>query len=395
MAETIPGEDLAVPGDIARPGTAGEARGGRGAGSSTAGLQRRPLRFAAGPGVRRPRPAPGRAVRASLEGDRRRPRAHRPELRSSDDQAWPGPRHPQRHPPRGRVRAPGSALHATALDAGAAARDDAQGGVPARVAVSEVQPAADRRRIDRPGPSGRAQERTERDRQAGAPGAPARDRSRPERGRAALRSRPHASGPHQQDHPARAFERGPGPRRRAARRGRSPAGGPVARRLRATAARQSPRPRAESVPGVVLGARPGDGGARRGAAVGVPPLEFSYDEFKADVAKVVRQSESQVVAQMMGRNGDGAGAPNGLETLVNDLFRVAYRHGLYVPPSATLLIKAIVTIEGVARSLNPNLNVVAMAVPIVLKSLRPPWLSWRYWKDRSLARLPGGGFVQS
>ena len=128
---------------------------------------------------------------------------------------------------------------------------------------------------------------------------------------------------------------------------------------------------------------------------GVPPLEFSYDEFKADVVKVVRQSESQVVAQMMGRNGDGAGAPNGLETLVNDLFRVAYRHGLYVPPSATLLIKAIVTIEGVARSLNPNLNVVAMAVPIVLKSLRPPWLSWRYWKDRSLARLPGGGFVQS
>src|SRR5439155_3936528 len=122
--------------------------------------------------------------------------AHRPELRSSDHQAWPGPRHPQRHPPRGRVRAPGSALHATALDAGAAARDDAQGGVPARVAVSEVQPAADRRRIDRPGPSGRAQERTERDRQAGAPGAPARDRSRPERGRAALRSRPHASGPH-------------------------------------------------------------------------------------------------------------------------------------------------------------------------------------------------------
>ena len=128
---------------------------------------------------------------------------------------------------------------------------------------------------------------------------------------------------------------------------------------------------------------------------GVPPLEFSYDEFKADVVKVVRQSESQVVAQMMGRNGDGAGGSNGLETLVNDLFRVAYRHGLYVPPSATLLIKAIVTIEGVARSLNPNLNVVAMAVPIVLRSLRPQWLSWRYWKDRSLARLPGGGFVPS
>ena len=43
----------------------------------------------------------------------------------------------------------------------------------------------------------------------------------------------------------------------------------------------------------------------------------------------------------------------------------------------------------------PVVNVVAMAVPIVLRSLRPQWLSWRYWKDRSLARLPGGGFVPS
>src|SRR5439155_659865 len=79
-------------------------------------------------------------------------------------------------------------------------------------------------------------------------------------------------------------------------------------------------------------------------------------------------------AQTTGGHGDGPGGPNRLETFVSDLFRVAYRHGLYVPPSATLLIKAIVTIEGVARSLNPNLNVVATAVPIVLSSLRPQWL---------------------
>ena len=128
---------------------------------------------------------------------------------------------------------------------------------------------------------------------------------------------------------------------------------------------------------------------------GTPPPEFSHGDFKADVVTVVRRNEGHVVAQMMGRNGDGGGGPNGLETLVNELFRVAYRHGLYVPPSATLLIKAIVTIEGVARSLNPHLNVVATAVPIVLGSLRPPWLRWRYWREWSLARLPSGGLVQS
>jgi ubiquinone biosynthesis protein len=111
---------------------------------------------------------------------------------------------------------------------------------------------------------------------------------------------------------------------------------------------------------------------------GVPPPEFNYADFRADVLAVVHQHEAQLVAHVTGRNG---GAQNGLETFVNDLFRVAYRHGLYVPPSTTLLIKAIVTIEGVARSLNPNLNVVSAALPIVLRSLRPRWLRWNFWKD--------------
>ena len=60
------------------------------------------------------------------------------------------------------------------------------------------------------------------------------------------------------------------------------------------------------------------------------------------------------------------------------------RHNLYVPPSSTLLIKTIVTIEGVARSLNPDLNVVAAAVPIVLRAMSRRWLTWRFWRERAL-----------
>jgi ubiquinone biosynthesis protein len=114
---------------------------------------------------------------------------------------------------------------------------------------------------------------------------------------------------------------------------------------------------------------------------GIPPLDFREEDFKADIAAVVRRHEAQVVAQMMGRNGGPAPASQGLETLVNELFRVAYRHGLYLPTSTTLLIKAIVTIEGVARSLNPDLNVVAAALPIVLRSMRPRWLKWSFWRE--------------
>jgi len=115
---------------------------------------------------------------------------------------------------------------------------------------------------------------------------------------------------------------------------------------------------------------------------GTPPPDFGYEEFKADVAAVVHQNESQVVAEMTGRNGGGT---SGLETLVNELFKVAHRHNLYVPPSSTLLIKTIVTIEGVARSLNPDLNVLAAAVPIVLRAMSRKWFRWKFWRDLAMA----------
>jgi predicted unusual protein kinase regulating ubiquinone biosynthesis (AarF/ABC1/UbiB family) len=60
---------------------------------------------------------------------------------------------------------------------------------------------------------------------------------------------------------------------------------------------------------------------------------------------------------------------------------VAYAHDICVPPSATLLIKTLLTIEGVARSLHPDINLVAAAIPIVLRSLTPRWLRWRFWKS--------------
>jgi len=115
---------------------------------------------------------------------------------------------------------------------------------------------------------------------------------------------------------------------------------------------------------------------------GVPPPELSYEEFKADVVIVVRKNEGEVVAQMTGKSRDfAAGGSSGLETFVNDLFKVADRHNIYVPPSSTMLIKTVVTIEGVARSLDPHINVVATAIPIVLRSLTHRWLKWGFWRE--------------
>ena len=68
--------------------------------------------------------------------------------------------------------------------------------------------------------------------------------------------------------------------------------------------------------------------------------------------------------------------------MVDELFTVTRRHGILLPESTTLLIKTLVTIEGVARALDPEINVVVKAVPIVLRSLAPAWPGLPSWLRR-------------
>ena len=122
-----------------------------------------------------------------------------------------------------------------------------------------------------------------------------------------------------------------------------------------------------------------DASCRALLAFGTPPPDFVLEAFKSDIREVFHQSGVNLVAHVTGRAGGGGDGSRRLEDLVNALFQVAHRHRLYVPPSTTLLIKTLVTIEGVARSLDPNINVVVTAVPIILKSLTPRWLRWENW----------------
>jgi ubiquinone biosynthesis protein len=112
---------------------------------------------------------------------------------------------------------------------------------------------------------------------------------------------------------------------------------------------------------------------------GTVPPDFDLDAFKAEIRAVFRKSGAKALAHMSGRRAGDEEDSYRLEELVNELFQVAYRHKIYLPPSTTLLIKTLVTIEGVARSLNPNINLVVTAIPIILKSLAPKWLRWNYW----------------
>jgi ubiquinone biosynthesis protein len=108
---------------------------------------------------------------------------------------------------------------------------------------------------------------------------------------------------------------------------------------------------------------------------GALPPDFDAKEFDADVRRLVRDRGTRLAARLRGRAGqreaDGA---NPLEDFVTALFALADRHGIHVSASTTLLIKSLVTIEGVARSLHPDLDLAAAAVPVVLRSLAPRWM---------------------
>jgi ubiquinone biosynthesis protein len=105
------------------------------------------------------------------------------------------------------------------------------------------------------------------------------------------------------------------------------------------------------------------------------PMDFAPQKFKADVTRVVGARSRRLAARLRGREGAAAAQEsNSLEEFVTELFSVAHAHGVHVPPSTTLLIKALVTIEGVARSLHPELDLAAAAVPVVLRALAPGWL---------------------
>jgi ubiquinone biosynthesis protein len=122
-------------------------------------------------------------------------------------------------------------------------------------------------------------------------------------------------------------------------------------------------------------ARDADGLIQTLLGFGTLPPGFDAEAFQAEVRALVRGRGPRLAARLRGRGGEGEPADSSsLEEFVTALFALADRHGVHVDPSTTLLIKALVTIEGVARSLHPEVDLVAAAVPVVLRSLAPRWL---------------------
>ena len=83
---------------------------------------------------------------------------------------------------------------------------------------------------------------------------------------------------------------------------------------------------------------------------------------------------------------------------LGDLFQVANRHGIRIPSDLTLLGKTLLTMEGVAASIDPSLSIIGLAEPFGRKLLKerfhPSAVSKRAWKaaadaGRYALQLPG------
>lgn len=118
-------------------------------------------------------------------------------------------------------------------------------------------------------------------------------------------------------------------------------------------------------------ARDAEAASRIVLELGCPPPDFSAEPFLRDVREVLARSRSAKDAEPSAAMLDG---------VVNELLGVAGRHGIYLPPSTALMIRSVVTIEGVARSLDPEIKLLPAALPVLLRALRPRLLRWSYWR---------------
>jgi ubiquinone biosynthesis protein len=76
-----------------------------------------------------------------------------------------------------------------------------------------------------------------------------------------------------------------------------------------------------------------------------------------------------------------------LGVTMRDLFKVANRHSIVIPTDLTLLGKAILTVEGVAERLDPDLSIIKLAEPFGRRLLKerfhPQELQKRWWRQIS------------
>jgi ubiquinone biosynthesis protein len=96
-------------------------------------------------------------------------------------------------------------------------------------------------------------------------------------------------------------------------------------------------------------------------ALGTPGKKTDYKQFEKGVQGLLDDVKKKGVDNVK------------MEEMVNKLLSVARKNKLHIPNRYVMMIRSCLVIEGLARSLDPNISVFSTAAPIVAKSLMKSW----------------------
>jgi ubiquinone biosynthesis protein len=99
--------------------------------------------------------------------------------------------------------------------------------------------------------------------------------------------------------------------------------------------------------------------------LGTPSKSTDFAVFEKEIDALIEDMKKTGVAHIR------------IDKLVHRLFGVARKNGIYIPNRYVLMARACLVIEGVAKSLDPNLSMWQVAVPIMTRSLMKSYLPWR------------------
>lgn len=131
---------------------------------------------------------------------------------------------------------------------------------------------------------------------------------------------------------------------------------------------------------IALNTRDTEGVARSLYTIGKSEQRVDFAEFKKDVGEVLDKIQGLPLSEIQ------------FSEILNELIQGAKKNRIKVPNDYTLMGKAIITIEGIGRSLDPSLNLEEEAEPFVRKLIQDRWTAKRvgldlYKKGKELYQL--------
>jgi ubiquinone biosynthesis protein len=111
--------------------------------------------------------------------------------------------------------------------------------------------------------------------------------------------------------------------------------------------------------------------------IGIVTPESDLSEFRSDIEDLILEYYDTKLSQV------------NVASLLNEMLEIALKHRVMMPPNFAFLIKSMVTIEGVARTLYPEFNFTIAAKPFVKEMIRQRLAPRRLAKDflRELSSL--------